>query len=590
MLIKTDSDKLIKQFVDEKGNVIPGFSGIGKYRGRSDYTEEERVILNHFFTNVDSNVYCAKDSMPNQLWALVMGQYARSNATAKDRLLQLFNDMHKRDEKELSIPQWAETIRKSSDISKALEGALIRAGNFVETWGVAYGHDSLRDSDMIRICIEGISQRMTKKVESAREGAYQEQSTRAIPFRLENLGMPFEVRGTPYEERFTDLGNRLTTLYDGINEKLKKHLDKKYSYLKSNADQKVSDALGQNEKLPEKRWQDIINAKAFDIARYLLPQNMTTSLGITLTTRRFQDQTTEWQSSPYAELQVLGRIAQIESMKISQNLMKYGNPSEFYQQLPERKQEIFESVIKHDFEGMDLDYKHYNVASTLITHTPEIEDWILASILFNAPQNRYSIIQLKKSVEELSIRQRKNMAKQFLNEIGTHDLYPKEMEIGSLTFERFYDIGAYRDLQRHRGDRQQCAPYKVIGYNMPSEIAEIGMEKEFIHAMHLVLEVHELIAKQVSPFVAEYVPVMGNMIYQVTTRDPVQQFYEARLRTIPAGIDSYRSIAQQEMKQTLNLLPAFKGLVKWDEEYYDLGRLDETVNGHIREQLKKREK
>jgi hypothetical protein len=81
---------------------------------------------------------------------------------------------------------------------------------------------------------------------------------------------------------------------------------------------------------------------------------------------------------------------------------------------------------------------------------------------------------------------------------------------------------------------------------------------------------------------AEYVPVMANTIRHVVTKDPTQCFYEAGLRTQPAGADSYREIARQEIVQVLEVMPAFKGLIPYDAEHYPLNRLPEQVNGFVR--------
>ena len=70
---------------------------------------------------------------------------------------------------------------------------------------------------------------------------------------------------------------------------------------------------------------------------------------------------------------------------------------------------------------------------------------------------------------------------------------------------------------------------------------------------------------------------MANLVRHISTQDFAQVIYQAGLRTVPAGIDSYRSIAQQEVHQVLELKPVFKGLVRFDDEYYDLGRLPETT-------------
>ncbi len=166
------------------------------------------------------------------------------------------------------------------------------------------------------------------------------------------------------------------------------------------------------------------------------------------------------------------------------------------------------------------------------------------------------------------------------------EIFTKLMEIGAVVFERVYDIGAFRDLQRQRGDRQQYNRYSVIGYNMPKEVEEIGLKDEFVKLMHEVKDFYNELIEAGHYAAAEYVPVMANVIRHVATKDPVQCFYEAKLRAQPAGIDSYRSIAQQEIKQLLDEMPVFKGLVPYDDRYYELGRLYETVSMKIRKHKK----
>jgi hypothetical protein len=116
---------------------------------------------------------------------------------------------------------------------------------------------------------------------------------------------------------------------------------------------------------------------------------------------------------------------------------------------------------------------------------------------------------------------------------------------------------------------------------MPKEVEEIGLKDEFVHLMEEVKDFYDELCAEGEYAAAEYVPVMASVIRHVVTKDPVQCFYEAKLRTQPAGIDSYRLIAQQEIKQLLELIPVFKGLIPFDDNYHDLGRLDETVRMKI---------
>lgn len=620
------SPDTIDKFFDGD-SVRPGFSGIGPFRGKTDYTDDERTVAGYFFTNTDSNVTCATNNLPNQMWGLFMGQYARSNLPSRDRLLNLFKNMNKSDSSIISVPELADLIREKQkeDISeqikivgrkytdnyldsgenfyleavvdlKGIENQVARlrninnemavhlkkSGDWIEFNGQTYGHASLRDSDIIRIAFEGVSQRATKFLESAREGAYQEQSTRALPFNIDYLGVPLEIRGTRIEEDLRVLCHNLVGTYEKAMEKLVPHLNEKFGDLRKEADERIAKETGTDRKFPDKLWDKTVREKAFDVARYLIPNCMTTSVGITLNTRRFQSQLSQWQSLPHQEMQLLGRAAQIESMKISPNLMKYGNASEFYINVHEKRRELYDQALKDSgVELKELEFKHYDGQTTLIATTPNLEDNILAGILFHSGDNRYSFHDLTKVVKELSAEKRKNLAHSFMKGIGKHDDYPKDFEVGSMIFERFYDIGAYRDLQRQRGDRQLVAPYNVIGYNMPPEFKEIGMEDEFIQRMNEVKSLYDVTYKMFSPFVAEYVTTMANVIRHVTTKDFTQLLYEAPLRTQPAGIDSYRKIMQKEVKLALKELPAFEGLPRADNKYYPLSRLPEGTDGVI---------
>jgi len=559
------------------------FSGIGRFRGRKDYSGAEEVVLNYFFTNTKSNVYCATDNMPNELWALLMGQYARSSLTARDRLLQLFGDVKEKDKtgKVPSLEEIAALMENQGDVAGALDAHLKKAGNFIDNYGVKYGHASLRDSGIIRICFEGVSQRATKFLESAREGAYQEQSTRAIPFSMENIGMPFEIRGTAFETRMRDLNYKAIELYDKIRDKLPKYLQSNFGYLREEADKKIIEETGdESAKLSDTLWGKVINEKTLDVARSLLPQNVTTSLGMTLNTRRFQDQLTGWQSSEILEMKALGRVAQLEAMKISPTLMKYGNQSSFYEALPNKRRQLF-ADFAGTLEGLNPEYKHYPIESKLISHTPDIEDHVLASILLNGSTGIFSFKELKDIVKNLGLDERREIAKSQVEGKQRHEIYPKIMEVGAFTFERLCDFGAYRDLQRQRGDRQQIAPYSVMGYHMPEGIQEIGLKREFVNLMEEVKKLHNDMKRVGLHGAAEYTPLMANLVRHVVTMDPAQAFYQAKLRAQPAGENSYRNIARQEIKQVLELMPAFDGLIEFDDGDHPLNRLPEAVEGTI---------
>ena len=569
------------EFFTDDGELVPGFTGIGSFVGKraEEFSREEQIVLSHFYTNVDSNVYCAKDNMSSELWALVMGQFARSHLSAKERTIQLFRDVHKKDPDNVPPLEYiADVIQRGSSITSLLESHERHAGRFVSDYGVKYGHASLRDSGVIRIIFEGVSQRATKFIESAREGAYQEKSTRAL--RFIGVGMPLEVEGTIFEERFRELfGNegKVAALYKSVGAAAETYLQSEYGHLREEADVQIRNATGiSNAGLTDREWNGVIKAKAFDIARSLLPQHALTSLGVTLNTRRFQDQLTEWQSSEFEEMRILGRAAQIEAMKIMPSLMKYGNSSEFVSDLSVRRRELNKRLVPLG----NSSYQHVPISSRLIAHTPNLEDWILASILFNGSNSSDTLEEFKNKVSLLTSSERREIARSQFDGKRSYELIPKSMEVGSLTFERTIDIGAYRDVQRQRGDRQQATPYTTFAYHMPAEISSLGgdLESRFHDALIDVKTLHDNLVNAGMHSSAEYVPLMANTIRHVVTEDPVQAMYFAKLRAQAAGADSYRTVAIQETDQLLDLIPSFRGLVEYDSTpSYALNRLPETI-------------
>lgn len=587
-----DISNVLDTVSTQEGELKTGFSGIGPLRGRQDYNDREIVVLDHLFTNHHSNIYAVTDNMPNELWAQIMGQFARTSTPARDRALKIINNSAEK-YGSASVDQLAELISKGRAVEEALDVVKKRASKWVSEWGINYGHASLRDSGVIRMVFEGVSQRATKEIESAREGAYQEISTRAVPFKKEFLGIPYELQGTPLEEKMEEIDNKLIDFYQRAYDKLLTHLNDKFSHLRTEANETIKSRIGEEnlgtlkEKdytISDREWESTIKGKAFDVARYLLPQNITTALGITLNTRRFQDQLTEWQSNPIWEIRAIGKAAQIEAKKISPELMKYGNKSDYYEQLPNS----IGTLANEELANIEkMPFQHYDVTSKLINASPNIEDLVLASVLFNGSDGSRSMTDIMQHVNKLSNERKREIAEATLKEKGVHDLYPKIMEVGNITFDRLYDIGAYRDLQRQRGDRQQRSRYAVVGFNMPKEFTEIGMDKEFVSIMREVKGLYDELKGTGFEFAAEYVPVMANVVRHISGKEPTQAAYEAGLRTIPAGIDSYRNIIQQEMTQTFDLMPAFKGLIDVDNNYYELGRIPETVNAKVRKAKEK---
>ena len=199
-----------KEFLNQTGTFGPTLE-------KRPFTEDEKVILLHFFTNIDKNIYAATDNMPSSLWALLEGGYSRSQLSMRMRFLGIFEEMQQEFkqgklplESVIPIKDFANQIRNNQHLN--LSFFLKKAEQFMQKWAVQYGHDSLKDSDVVRFAIENVSQAIVPFIEEARLGAYQEKSTRYVEFSRSQLIVPTDLE--EFEEEIREWNNLLITNYE----------------------------------------------------------------------------------------------------------------------------------------------------------------------------------------------------------------------------------------------------------------------------------------------------------------------------------------------------------------------------------------
>ena len=119
-------------------------------------------------------------------------------------------------------------------------------------------------------------------------------------------------------------------------------------------------------------------------------------------------------------------------------------------------------------------------------------------------------------------------------------------------FDIVMDIGAYRDLHRHRRCHQFRQAYTTaLGYDTPEVIAEAGLRPLYSSA---VKEVHAIFHELPAPG-REYLLPFSTLSRFLFKMDFAEVEYMSRLRSGVKGHFSYRRIAW-EMKQALSRLDA----------------------------------
>jgi len=141
---------------------------------------------------------------------------------------------------------------------------------------------------------------------------------------------------------------------------------------------------------------------------------------------------------------------------------------------------------------------------------------------------------------------------------------------GLYAFDIVMDIGAYRDMHRHRRCQQYRQAYSAhLGYDTPDAIGEAGLSELYTGVMDATFAAIEKLPQPA----AQYLLPFGARSRFLFKMDFAEAEYISRLRSGVKGHFSYRKVAW-EMKQKLERLEP------------DLGRLIDATPPTVEDPLR----
>lgn len=531
------------------------------YMSKGNYTEAERTVLNYFFTNIDKNVYCAKTTMSDQLRAFLMWQYSRTHVALRDRFLQLFADQKRSldkwdisEEEYISLEALAEAIQKQNGLQ--IEFFEKKAGLFLKKYGIDYGHASLKDADTIRFAIEWVSQVLTKVLESPFPalGSFQEKSTRYIAFGKESLIFPDEVNNSPHAEEIKEFNNRL--------------IETNQKYLPIVKQALIANGVLKQENFPsEKSFLKTVDAKAFDMVRYLLPSNVSTSLGMWVSTRTAESHISYMLSHSLSEARFVAKGMLEEGLKISPYLLKHVAVNEYQKSQPKE----LNTYINQNFEKNNS--KIYrgisNSERVNILFEWDLDNQILASILFeNWWEYGTSYAGRLQLIETMTKEKKEEIMHKALAGRWKYDRMPRALQHASVRFEFLLDFGAYRDIQRHRATQQiRQWVTSIHGYDYPENINLPWLEefKKDYDDIMTDISIFALKHIQEEKEALQYCTALGHLVRTTYEMHPGQIAYVLELRTSPQSHQSYRTLMQEVYRLIKERAPIFAQYIRVNE-------------------------
>jgi thymidylate synthase ThyX len=431
------------------------------------------------------------------------------------------------------------------------------SSKFLENFYFQYGHASIADLGHVVMCFEGVSELAATEIEDEPLWDGQARSSRYQDFSRSGFITPPELEGNVHYQK---AGEDLLRAYPQIHVRMVEYL---------------TEHLPRPDDMKPDAYQRNIAARAFDVARDTLFWGIPTGVGQVTSIRTLEKQIRRLKASEYQEVRDLadeiaeacarppecswdpGAALEPVAPTLARHVDADRHHSESHKDLEQWARENLSSLRTGPAEMVELtrtDHAHAEAVATLlypVTETPFRELYEMAQGWSAARRDEVIDVALK------SRSQREDLLKAFRG--------------GPYAFDIVMDIGAYRDMHRHR----RCQQYRQefsgrLGFETPEVMRMAGIAAVYETAMHAAFET----MKQIPGPAAHYLLPFGARSRFLFKMDFAEAAYIARLRSGVKGHFSYRKVAW-EMKEKMEALEP------------ELGRLMEATPPWVEDPLKR---
>jgi thymidylate synthase ThyX len=488
---------------------------------QEEFTAEESIVLSRFFTNLDLPVF-GLVNLPEVVKGALFARYSRSAKSLRRLLL---------DEFVADPDSGIETIARAVDGDPLV--ATRKAEQLYHRVFFDYGDDSVAQLGGAHLACEQASNLLTKVLEWGRLAAYLEQSTRYIRYDA-RLGdryryfVPPEISDSPYRQRYLA---HMEHVFDTYSEMVATMIAR-YERLHPQAEGDSTTV-----------WNSTIRAKACDTVRGLLPVATLSNVGIYGTGQAYEMSLVRMQSNPLREVQDYGAMMLGELRKIIPSFLTRVD-------LEERgvRWSQYLARVRSDLEDHASGLSgpsDIGPSVTLVDWDPDAELKIAAAALYAVSElPEAELLRVARSMTE---SERAGIIASLVGERDNRRHKPgRAMERTTYRFDVSCDIGAFRDLQRHRLMTLEWQRYSTrLGYELPVEVEEQGLGDRWHWTMAESGSLYEDLRKDLGPDVAQYVVPFAFNVRFVMEMNPRQAFHLIELRSQAAGHPAYRRVAHE---------------------------------------------
>jgi len=539
-----------------------------------ELTADERYLIESFFTNLDKSVYGITFLPPE-----VIGALCSRASRAKDDLRLAFL-------KEFIKPfldvegSYSESLKALIDFLHKYPAELIfanpKARDFYITWLAQFGDDSIAQMGGTHLVYTGISQLAIKHIEDMRLGiAPIEKSTRYVDYSSK-VGGSYRYYTDPTLENI-GLMQEYKAAMDHLFETYASLMAKYLEFLKS--------------QYPTEE-ERLLKTKAFDTLRLLLPVSTLSQVALFSNGQSFEYMINRGLDHKLGEIRWASQAALDELNKVIPAFLRRleSDDSKTYRNyLSGKGERVQKALAMVGFGNTQVESKDSPVK--LLEYDPEGEDKIIAGLIYPETHEAFDVVLGK--VKKMSQQEKETILQEVLKDRkAKYYKIPRAFENIYVRFEILMNIGAWRDLHRHRIQTQMRQRFTINhGFDVPEGLKDAGLESSYIAAVQQAEEVYRKIEK-VDIDMAQYCCTMGHRVRFMQYQNMRAFFWEAELRTTPQGHPDYRNIEQEKARQIQRIYPLISKYLMVDMNDYDFARRGDSAKilakeAELRAQLNK---
>ena len=482
-------------------------------------------ILENFITNVNSDVFALKN-IPQEVIAVLLGKYSRSKTSLKETLFEMLLDNRSID----TVSYFLETNNPNTS-QRIFSFSEERASDFHNKWVLGYGHSSISEIAVLYFGIENISMYAAKIIQDTRLASFVEKSTRYVNFKEKpNYKCLDSETLSILEKSMNDYQVFHDTAYDFFNTHF------------SNQD------VTKNQ----------IHSLTCDISRYLLPFGAKTSMGMVINARSLTHLLQRMFASDVEEIIILANKLLEEGKKIAPTLLKHSikeynrKYSGFVKNLT--KEILENSLLRNDFY---MSFTGNNYQDSICRYSSSLYDEVCKEISNTPFPREYTG---KNKTEHQSI------IDYYMENHSEHQSPGRALELFHFNFSICMDIGAWRDMQRHRFLTQffpnfEFASEEVSMHPLLEEEQFLSLKELFIS---ITKERKNTIPKNSINY--PYSLLLGQKIQWNGQMNLREAIYVSERRSKKEGHISYRIIANKIANKIASTFPELEKHIKVDTD------------------------